>query len=50
MAEPSVGGDLKITQLPEVLSAAPGDWLVIVVTNANGVAVTSKIKKSALIP
>ena len=41
--------DLKITQLPEV-SVAPADaWLVIVVTNADGVAVTSKIKKSALV-
>ena len=49
MAVPSVDLDRKITELPEVLSAAPGDWLVIVVTNANGVAETSKIKKSNLV-
>ena len=49
MATPSVG-DKKITALPEVLSAAPGDWLVIVVTNAQGVAVTSRIRKSNLVP
>ena len=49
MATPILGGT-KITALPEVLSAAPGDWLVIVVTNAKGIAVTSRIKKSNLVP
>ena len=42
--------DLKISQLPEVLSAPPDSWLVVVVMNEAGVAVTSKIKKSSLLP
>ena len=42
--------DLKVTQLPEVLSAPANSWLVIVVMDSNGVAVTSKIKLSNLIP
>ena len=48
MATPSV--DKKITQLPEVTVAPSDSWLVIVVENANGVLVTSKIKKSNLVP
>ena len=42
--------DAKITELPIVLTAPDDAWLVIVVTNAKGVAVTSRIRKSALIP
>ena len=42
--------DAKISALPEVTSAPADAWLVVVVENAEGVAVTSKIKKSALIP
>ena len=42
--------DAKISELPEVLSAPDNAWIVIVVRNAEGVDVTSKIRKSALIP
>ena len=42
--------DAKISALPEITSAPANSWLVIVVENANGVLVTSKIKKSNLVP
>ena len=41
--------DLKVTQLPEVLSAPADSWIVVVV-RIEGVDVTSKIKKSNLVP
>ena len=41
--------DAKISELPEVTVAPSDSWLVIVV-RIEGVDVTSKIKKSNLIP
>ena len=47
MATPSL--DKKITQLPIVLSAPDDAWIVVVVEKADGVSVTSRIKKSNLL-
>ena len=50
MAGPSVKEDLKITELPEVLTKPSDGWLVIVVPDTNGLDTTSKIRLSVLVP
>ena len=41
--------DSKISELPIVLTAPSDAWLAIVVTDSNGVKITSRIRKSDLL-